>query len=378
MAVRGRPKPALILSDVERQTLQRWSSGGASPALALRARIVLASADGEDNRSIAVRLGVWPQTVGRWRARFIADRLPGLADRPRPGAPRKITDEQVEQVVVKTLEQAPDGGATSWSTRSMASATGLSQTAVSRIWRAHRLRPDGGLSRLMNDSPVEGAKRRTIMEAARTVFLRNGYSDASMEEIATLAAVSKQTLYKHFVHKRQLFTAVIAGDIQSAEQRTHELVEALGDSGDLTADLRRFARQHIKDVTQPHLIQLRRIIIAEAGRFPELARFWYAQAPARAHATLAQQFRKLARRGLLRADDPLLAAQHFNWLILSIPLNRAMFLGDELRFPDPELERYADEGVRVFLAAYGDYAGHDGRRHPEGVDRGCAGGPATD
>ena len=91
----------------------------------------------------------------------------------------------------------------------------------------------------------------------------------------------------------------------------------------------------------------------EAERFPELARTWYASGPERAHTTLADQFQALARRGLLWVDDPLLAAQHFNWLILSIPLNKAMFHGSDTEFTPAELELYADEGVRVFLAAYG-------------------------
>jgi len=191
------------------------------------------------------------------------------------------------------------------------------------------------------------------MEAARTVFLRKGYDGASMDDVAALAAVSKQTVYKHFADKKRLFTAIITSDISATETLTHAMVAALPDSEDIEKDLRRFARQHITDVTQPHLIQLRRIIIAEAERFPELARTWYASGPERAHATLADQFQALARRGLLRVDDPLLAAQHFNWLILSIPLNKAMFHGSETEFSHGELERYADAGVRVFLAAYG-------------------------
>jgi len=196
-------------------------------------------------------------------------------------------------------------------------------------------------------------KRRAIVDAARAVFLRKGYGGASMDEIAALAAVSKQTVYKHFAGKQQLFTAIITGDIDATETLTHAMVASLADSDDLDEDLRHFARQHIVEVLQPHLIQLRRIIIAEAERFPELARTWYASGPERAHATLAEQFQALARRGLLRVDDPLLAAQQFNWLILSIPLNRAMFHGSDTGSPPGELERYADEGVRVFLAAYG-------------------------
>jgi TetR/AcrR family transcriptional regulator, mexJK operon transcriptional repressor len=195
-------------------------------------------------------------------------------------------------------------------------------------------------------------KRRAIVDAARTVFLRSGYGGASMDEVAALAAVSKQTVYKHFADKQRLFTAIVTGDIDETEALTHEMVAALGDSDDLDKDLRRFARRHIAEVTQPHLIQLRRIMIAEADRFPELARTWYANGPERAHAFLAEQFTRLARRGLLRVPDPLLAAQNFNWLVLSIPLNKAMFHGSGTTFTARELQRYADEAVRVFLAAY--------------------------
>jgi TetR/AcrR family transcriptional regulator, mexJK operon transcriptional repressor len=191
------------------------------------------------------------------------------------------------------------------------------------------------------------------MDAARTVFLRKGYAGASMDEVAALAAVSKQTVYKHFADKERLFTAIITGDIRAAEALTHGMVEALRNSEDVESDLRQFARRHIAEVTQPHLLQMRRIIIAEAERFPDLARTWYASGPERAHATLADQFHALSQRGVLHVDDPLLAAQHFNWLILSIPLNVAMFHGSDTEFTPGELERYADEGVRVFLAAYG-------------------------
>ncbi|MET8348464.1 MULTISPECIES: IS630 family transposase [unclassified Micromonospora] len=138
----GRPKAELVLSDVERQTLMSWSRRAkTAQALALRARIVLACAQGATNKDVAAALGVWPQTVNKWRARFVRDRLEGLADEPRPGAARKITDEQVEAVIVKTLEEAPINNDTHWSTRSMAKAVGLNQTAVSRIWRAFGLKP---------------------------------------------------------------------------------------------------------------------------------------------------------------------------------------------------------------------------------------------
>jgi transposase len=141
MARRGTPLALLELTADERETLERWARRPkTAQALALRCRIVLACADGGSNIEIAERLGVNRLTVGKWRARFVVDRLDGLHDEPRPGAPRSIGDEDVERVIVTTLEQTP-ADATHWSTRSMAAAAGMSQTAVSRIWRAFGLKP---------------------------------------------------------------------------------------------------------------------------------------------------------------------------------------------------------------------------------------------
>lgn len=131
----------LILSDHERETLQRWARRRkTSQALALRCRIVLACAAGETNTAVAKQLKITNPTVGKWRRRFVAKRLDGLMDEPRPGAPRTITDQQVEDVVIRTLETKPDN-ATHWATRGMAEATGLSQTAIVRIWHAFGLQP---------------------------------------------------------------------------------------------------------------------------------------------------------------------------------------------------------------------------------------------
>ncbi len=131
----------VVLSDDERATLERWARRPKSAqALALRCRIVLACADGGYVAEVAERVGVDPHTVGKWRRRFLADRLDGLSDEPRPGTPRTISDDDVEAVIVKTLEGMPVD-ATHWSTRSMAKATGMSQSAVSRIWRAFGLKP---------------------------------------------------------------------------------------------------------------------------------------------------------------------------------------------------------------------------------------------
>ncbi|WNI14697.1 IS630 family transposase [Actinacidiphila sp. ITFR-21] len=130
------------MSDHERRVLRGWSrKQTASQALVLRSRIVLACAEGLSNAQVADDLGAWRETARKWRSRFVADRLGGLVDRPRAGAPRKITDEQVEALVARTLDQAPPTGDSHWSTRSMAQAAGMSQSAVSRIWRAFGLKP---------------------------------------------------------------------------------------------------------------------------------------------------------------------------------------------------------------------------------------------
>jgi transposase len=141
MARTGRPTAAIVLTDEEREVLERWARRPKSAqSLALRCRIVLAAAEGRLNKDIAEDLGCNPVTVGKWRTRFAAQRLDGLHDESRPGPPRSITDADVERVIVKTLESTPRD-ATHWSTRSMAAEVGLSQTSVSKIWRAFGLKP---------------------------------------------------------------------------------------------------------------------------------------------------------------------------------------------------------------------------------------------
>jgi AcrR family transcriptional regulator len=196
-------------------------------------------------------------------------------------------------------------------------------------------------------------KRRAIVEAATAAFLRDGYRGTSMDEVATAAAVSKQTVYKHFTSKEGLFSEIVATTVDEASDPVHEEVLQLQETGDLEADLRDLARRQLGLVMQPRIVQLRRLVIAEAGRFPELGRMFYEQGPRRTITALAATFERLAARGLLELDDPLLAATHFNWLVMSAPLNQAMLLGDEDP-PDPaDLDRWADSGVRTFLAAYG-------------------------
>jgi transposase len=132
----GRPKQALIFTEEERDRLQSLAHRPRSePLLARRARVVLACGEGLDNKTVARKMRVSLGMVGKWRARFLQARLEGLYNEPRPKAPRQVSDAQVEQVVIQTLESTPRGQ-THWSTRGLAQATGLSRMTISRIWQA--------------------------------------------------------------------------------------------------------------------------------------------------------------------------------------------------------------------------------------------------
>src|SRR2546427_6061828 len=163
MAQRGRPTAQVVLSDEEREVLERWARRPkSSQALALRCRIVLAAAAGERSQDIAAALSCSASTVGRWRGRFARRGLDGLHDEPRPGKPRSIADEDIERVIVKTLEEQPVG-ATHWSTRSMARATGMSQSAISRVWRAFGLKPHRTETFKLSPDPLFIEKVRDIV-----------------------------------------------------------------------------------------------------------------------------------------------------------------------------------------------------------------------
>ena len=160
---RGRPLTPLVLNEQQRATLVNWTQRrNSAQALALRARIVLACASGNSNTVVAQELRCSLPTVGKWRSRFRAAGVDGLLDEPRPGAPRRISDEQVEKVIVRTLEQVPTG-ATHWSTRSMAQASGLSQSAISRIWRAFALQPHRSETFKLSRDPLFIEKVRDIV-----------------------------------------------------------------------------------------------------------------------------------------------------------------------------------------------------------------------
>jgi transposase len=159
----GRPKAVLILTAEERQELESLAHRSRSaPALARRARVVLACGEGRDNTTVARRLRISQAMVCKWRARFVPDRVAGLFDEPRPGAARQITDAQIEEVIVRTLETTPRG-ATHWSTRGMAKATGFSHMTVSRVWRAFGLQPHRTETFKLSPDPLLIDKVRDIV-----------------------------------------------------------------------------------------------------------------------------------------------------------------------------------------------------------------------
>lgn len=159
----GRPKAELVLTDKESTELESLARRSrTAPQVARRARIVLACASGLDNQTVARKTRVTPQTVGKWRTRFVERRIDGLLDESRPGAPRQISDETVESVIVQTLESTPSG-ATHWSTRDLAKATGLSHMTVSRIWRAFGLQPHRTETFKLSPDPLLVDKIRDVV-----------------------------------------------------------------------------------------------------------------------------------------------------------------------------------------------------------------------
>jgi TetR/AcrR family transcriptional repressor of mexJK operon len=182
--------------------------------------------------------------------------------------------------------------------------------------------------------------------------LRKGYQGTSMDDIAAEAAVSKQTVYKHFSDKYQLFAEIVLATTDQAEGLVRMVSAALDTTTDLRADLGELARQFLNTLMRPELLRLRRLVITTADQFPEIGRSWYENGFERALGTLATHFAQLSGRGLMVVEDPTIAAHHFVGLLLWIPINRAMLTGDETSKIN-DLENYADRAVEAFLRAYG-------------------------
>jgi|ERR1700722_1349610 len=194
-------------------------------------------------------------------------------------------------------------------------------------------------------------KRAAILKAAQEVFFANGYVGASMDQVAASAAVSKQTVYKHFNNKGALFREVVTNVVRARDAGiTADFFNT--SEGSFEDQLRDFARFFLKGVMQADVLRLRRLVIGEAARFPELGETFYDLGPKRATEQLATALRETSVRKGFILNDPEMAAEQLLSLILSIPLNQAMFLGEGHVFTDAALDRYADEGVRIFLRAY--------------------------
>ncbi|HYZ68332.1 MAG TPA: TetR/AcrR family transcriptional regulator [Mycobacterium sp.] len=195
-------------------------------------------------------------------------------------------------------------------------------------------------------------KRLTILSAGRELFLSNGYQGTSVEQIAASAEVSKQTVYKHFGDKHELLLAIVDNALASTVAPFLERIRTLADTTDLEADLTALAADYLRAVLQEPVVQLRRLVVGEANRVPELARLYYEQAPARTLAAFAECFSALHRCDLLHAPEPALAAEHFAFLIVGRAIDHALFAGGPQVLADLDVDRNVRAGVKVFLAAY--------------------------
>jgi TetR/AcrR family transcriptional regulator, mexJK operon transcriptional repressor len=195
-------------------------------------------------------------------------------------------------------------------------------------------------------------KRSSILNAAAEIFLNGGFLGTSMDEIAAKARVAKQTVYAHFSSKRDLFVAMVSALTNQASDRVHVGVPEFHEGDDLKRYLTDYAVRQLQVVLTPRIIRLRRLVISEVLRFPELGEALYSGGPGRSIMSLAAIFERLAERGVLAIRNPSLAASQFNWLVMSAPLNRAMLLGDDAIPTASELQKHAAESVQLFLAAY--------------------------
>lgn len=191
-----------------------------------------------------------------------------------------------------------------------------------------------------------------IREAAATLFLEKGYLGTSMDDVAAAAQVSKQTIYTHFANKEELFADLVLGNAERVDEFVTTMARTIDDATDLHSGIRQLARLYLGLVIRPEVLRLRRLVLSEVGRFPDLARTYYERVPGRVLVALTGLFAELADRGRLRLEDPSLAAQHFAWLTLGVPLDRGMFYPIEETIRDVDVDRMAAAAARVFLAAY--------------------------
>jgi TetR/AcrR family transcriptional regulator, mexJK operon transcriptional repressor len=195
-------------------------------------------------------------------------------------------------------------------------------------------------------------KRLTILSAARDLFLSNGYQGTSVDQIAASAVVSKQTVYKHFGDKQELLLAIVNSALETTVTPFLGRIAALADTTDLETDLTALARDYLRAVLQEPVVQLRRLVVGEANRVPELAQLYYEQAPARTIAAFADCFSALNDRGLLHVPEPAIAAEHFAFLIVGRCIDQSLFYGGPQVLSSVDVDGYVRAGIQVFLTAY--------------------------
>ena len=198
-------------------------------------------------------------------------------------------------------------------------------------------------------------RRQAIIQAATEVFVRHGYLGATMDEVAARASVSKQTVYKQFGDKQHLFAEIVLDTTVGVVGRLSGAVAStLQDAQDVRKALRDLADGFLRGLLRPDVLRLRRLVIAEADRFPEVGAAWFDRGFERALVILGESLQRLADRGLLRdLGDPTQAAYQFAGLVMYQPMNQVMFAGTGALPPDDKLGRIADSAVDVFLASYG-------------------------
>jgi TetR/AcrR family transcriptional repressor of mexJK operon len=204
-------------------------------------------------------------------------------------------------------------------------------------------------------------RHREIREAAIGTFLANGYDGATMEDIAVRAGVSKQTVYKHFTDKQNLFAEIVLSTTDEMDALVGLIAERLTETPDLPKDLEYLAESFLRALMQPNVLRLRRLVISSADRFPEIASAWYERGFERALGALSKSFRALAERQLLDVTDPATAAEHFVGMLFWIPINRAMFTGNDDYAASHDLAPVAQAATTAFIRAY-EYRPAKGRR----------------
>ena len=194
-------------------------------------------------------------------------------------------------------------------------------------------------------------KRHTILQSAEELFLTRGFNGTSMDEVAVHAGVSKQTVYNQFANKASLFVEIVQSMTAQAAKRVQAEMREPETLAQVATELRGHAERLLTIVMTPKLLRLRRLVIAEADRFPELGRALYDGGPGRAIAGLAVNIQRWADRDLLSISDAMVAATQFNWLVMGEPVNQAMFRADYV-LSKAERVRHIQQAVRVFIAAY--------------------------